>query len=307
MGYGGYSYEAHQAITQKRAALPSQAVFTQRQIHPLMSPIAVKLRESRDSADHPHTTSIVFALDVSGSMGAIPEQIAKKELPGFMKALLAAGVTDPQVLFMALHDCADLSKKAPLQVGQFESTAELIDQWLTWCWLMGGGMSEHESYDLAMFFAARHTKLDSLEKRGKRGYFFMTGDETCYPALKAKWAKEFLGDEVVVGDKHDADLPLAAIVADLRRTYQPFFLVPDPQRGAKVQPFWRQHFGEAAITLGTPEDTCPVAAAAIALTEGVVPSLSAVAEKLAEGGLSPARVARVRTALTPYAATLGKV
>jgi len=106
MGYGGYSYEAHQAITTARSSLPAQQVFTQRECHPLMNPRGVKFRESRDSADHPNTTSVIFALDVSGSMGTIPEQIARKELPTFMKALLDAGVTDPQVLFMAVQDCA---------------------------------------------------------------------------------------------------------------------------------------------------------------------------------------------------------
>ena len=105
MGYGGYSYEAHQAITTARAQLPAQQVFTQRACHPLMDPLNIKLRQSCASANHPNPTSVIFALDVSGSMGTIPEQIARKELPTFMKALLDAGVTDPQVLFMAIQDC----------------------------------------------------------------------------------------------------------------------------------------------------------------------------------------------------------
>src|SRR3954468_11127361 len=106
MGYGSYSYEAHEAIATKRAALPAQQVFSQRKMHPLMDPKGVKFRECRDSPDHPNSIGIVFALDVSGSMGEIPEQIARKELPTFMKALGNAGVADPQVLFMAFQDCA---------------------------------------------------------------------------------------------------------------------------------------------------------------------------------------------------------
>jgi hypothetical protein len=34
MGYGSYSYEAHQAITSSRAATPSQQVFTQKRRAP---------------------------------------------------------------------------------------------------------------------------------------------------------------------------------------------------------------------------------------------------------------------------------
>ena len=295
MGHGHYSYDAHQAITAQRATTPGQQVFSRTMLHPLMDPLGVKFRESRDSADHPNTTSILFALDVSGSMGAIPQQIAKTELPTFMKTLMDTGVTDPQVLFMAFQDCA--GGVAPLQVGQFESTAELMDQWLTWCWLMGGGASEFESYDLALYFAAHHTKLDSLEKRNQKGYLFMTGDEPCYPALKHDWIERFLGDET-----QKADLPLSDVVADVKRSYHTFFLIPDPPRG-KVQPFWARHLGDQAITLGAPEDVCAAAAGIVALNEGAVPSLSALGEKLTALGASSARII---DALGPYAASIGR-
>lgn len=298
MGYGSYSYEAHQAITTARSVLPAQQVFTQRAIHPLMDPLGVKFRESRDSAEHPNTTSIVFALDVSGSMGNIPEQIARKEMPTFMKALLDAGVTDPQVLFMALQDCA--GGVSPLQVGQFETTAELMDQWLTRCWIMGGGASEFESYDLAFYFAANHTKLDCLEKRGKKGYLFMTGDEPCYDQLKAHWVKEF------VGDKLPQNVPLKEVIADCARLYHSFYLVPDPARGQRVARFWRHFLGEQTIVLGSPEDTCPVAAGVVALSEGRVKDLATVGEKLAAGGLPITRVNRVLNAMKPWAETLNK-
>ena len=298
MGHGSYSYEAHQAITAQRAAAPAQQVFSRTQLQPLMDPKGVKFRESRDSAEHPNTTSVIFALDVSGSMGAIPHQIAKRELPTFMKTLLDTGVTDPQVLFMAFQDCA--GGVAPLQVGQFESTAELMDQWLTWCWLMGGGASEFESYDLALYFAAHHTKLDSLEKRGKKGYLFMTGDETCYPSLKAAWVKQFLG----AGPEHD--LPLAQVVSDVKRSYHTFYLIPDPARGQRVQPFWAQHLGDHAITLAAAEDVAAAAAALVALNEGAVSSLDAVGARLSamNAGLN---VPRILGALRAFAASIGKV
>ena len=137
MGFGNYSAEAHEAIIQGRAQLPTQHVFKQTACHNLMNPKGLKVRESRDSAGHPDTTSIVFALDVTGSMGEIPAHLAKQELPHFMKLLLDCKVPDPQVLFMAVGDAT--SDWAPLQVGQFESTAELMDQWLTWSFLEGQG------------------------------------------------------------------------------------------------------------------------------------------------------------------------
>ena len=298
MGFGSYSYDAHQAIATQRAALPAQEVFGQTKLHPLMDPKGVKFRECRDSPDHPNSLGIVFALDVSGSMGEIPEQIARKELPTFMKTLGDAGVPDPQILFMAFQDCA--GGIAPLQVGQFESTAQLMDQWLTWCWLMGGGASEYESYDLAFYFAAHHTKMDCWEKRKKKGYFFMSGDEPCYPSLKAEWVADF------VGDKLPGDVPLDRVIADLEKTFHAFYLIPDPTRGANVSPFWKKFLGERAIVLASPEDTCPVAAGAVALSEGAVPNVGALGVRLKGAGLSADRASRVVAALTPWATSIGK-
>jgi hypothetical protein len=42
MGYGSYSYEAHEAMTRARADKPVQQVFKQTQCHPLMDPHGVK-------------------------------------------------------------------------------------------------------------------------------------------------------------------------------------------------------------------------------------------------------------------------
>ena len=96
MGYGSYSSDAHDAILSERVGAAPQAVFKQSECHPLMNPKGVLARECRDSAEHPHTTAVVFALDVTGSMGAIPRVLATKELPTFMKVLTACDVPDPQ-------------------------------------------------------------------------------------------------------------------------------------------------------------------------------------------------------------------
>src|SRR5215831_2581411 len=99
MGYGNYSHEAHEALVRRRAGFGVEQVFQQRTCHPLMNPRGVKVRESHDSPDHPASLGIVFALDVTGSMGVIPKQLATSELPGFRKTLQACKVQDPQILF----------------------------------------------------------------------------------------------------------------------------------------------------------------------------------------------------------------
>jgi hypothetical protein len=297
MGYGSYSHEAHEAITRSRTNVPREQVFKQQQCHPLMNPFGVKLRESRDSAAHPTSLSIAFALDVTGSMGKIPEFLARRELPTFMRALLDGGVRDPQVLFVAVGDAN--SDRAPLQVGQFESSEREMDQWLTWMFLEGGGGGQgSESYELALYWVARHTAIDCFEKRRKRGYLFMTGDENPYPLVSRAHVKKLTGDEL------EDDLKIAAVVDELQRRYEPFFLIPDQARRPKCERAWRDLLGDHVICMDDAEDTCRVAAGLVGLAEGACQDIDEIAKGLERGGTPPPRVNAVERALTPFAATL---
>ncbi|MEI7894521.1 MAG: VWA domain-containing protein [Myxococcales bacterium] len=298
MGYGGYSYEAHENISAKRTHTPRQQVFTQRACHALMNPKGLRVRECRDSVDHPNSLGIVFALDVTGSMGSIPELLARQELPKFMKILEDCHVADPQILFMAVGDAT--CDRAPLQVGQFETTAELMDQWLTWSFIEGGGGGQNtESYELALYWLAQHTDMDCWRKRQKRGYLFMTGDELPYPYVSRHQV------EAICGDKLDEDIPVAAAVAAVESTFEPFFLIPDLlERRERCEKPWRDLLGAHVLCMESAEDTCYVAAGVLAL--GELQDLDAVAALLTKAGASRARVGSAVRALTPYAATLRK-
>jgi predicted protein tyrosine phosphatase len=299
MGFGFYSHAAHEALLNDRKGAAKEQLFKQAGCHALMNPKGVRARESRDSADHPASLPIVFALDVTGSMDVIPELLARYELPNFMKVLGDAGVTDPQLLFMAVGDAT--SDNAPLQVGQFESTAELMDQWLTWSYLEGGGGGQNtESYELALYFLCEHTDTDSWVKRKKRGYVIMTGDELPYPSVSRHQV------EAIIGDALDEDIPTEAVIATLQESFEPFFLIPDLARRAGCERRWRDLLGDHVICLETPDDTCWVAAGLIALTEHVVPDLSAFADRLLTHDIDRQRVGRIIRSLAPYAASIGR-
>jgi hypothetical protein len=299
MGYGGYSFEAHQAITTARRDVPVQEVFRQRDVHPLMRPQGIKARECRDSTGHPSSLGIVLALDVTGSMGEIPERLAKEELPGLIHLLNEHGVSDPQVLFMAIGDA--FHDKAPLQVGQFESTAELMDQWLTWTWLEGaGGTPGHESYELAFYFAARHLELDCLRLRDQRGYLFVTGDEKPYPQLSRTAVRSVLGDEL------DEDLPLSVVVEEASRAVEPYFLIPDLERRAFCERAWRDLLGDRVICMESAQDTIACIAGIVAIDQGFVKDLDAFARRLGERKHDRQRIGAVVRALTSWAASRGK-
>ncbi len=297
MGYGSYSLDAHRALTTARAAMPREKVFKQAECHPLMNPLGIRVRESRDSDTHPSSLGIVFALDVTGSMGGIPDQLARRDLPTFMKTLMGCGVRDPQVLFMAIGDATH--DRAPLQIGQFESEAELMDQWLTWSFLEGGGGGGgQESYELGLYLAARHTSMDCWEKRGHRGYLFMTGDENPYPRISKAQIAQLVGDEL------DDDIPIETIVAELSVAYEPFFLIPDPRRGRRCETVWRDLLGDHVIQLASPDHTCHASAVLVGLCEGALANIDEAAERLREAGLSRRRVGAIVTALAPFASTL---
>ncbi len=294
MGSGNYSHAAHEALLRGRANLPTQQVFRQVQCHPLMNPKGVRVRESRDSADHPQSLGIVFALDVTGSMGEIPKILATQQLPVFMKILLDCNLSDPQLLFMAVGDA--ISDKAPLQVGQFESTAELMDQWLTWSFLEGGGGgSGQESYELGLYFLAMHTEMDCMVKRKKRGYLFMTGDEVPYPNL----SKHVV--ETIVGDRLDEDLPCEEIVAEVQKSYVPIFLIPDQERARRCERRWRDLLGDHVLVLESPIDVCYAAAGALLLNEGLVSDLKDLEKRLSQAGMPSGRKGAVMRSLTPLA------
>ncbi|MHB8417300.1 MAG: VWA domain-containing protein [Myxococcales bacterium] len=299
MGYGQYSAEAHDAILKGRAKLPMQELFAQTSCHPLMNPKGVLVRECRDAPDHPASLGIAFALDVTGSMGDIPKALATVQLPKFMKLLFDCGIADPQVLFLAVGDA--YSDRAPLQVGQFESTAELMDQWLTRSFLEGGGGgSGEESYELALYFLAQHTEMDCAVKRKKRGYVFVTGDELPYPTLPSAVT------EAVLGDRLDDELKVEEIVAELQKTFCPFFVIPDLARRRRCEQRWRELLGDNVLCLEGPEDTCYVTAGAVALEEGAVADLDRLGAMLTKAGIEKARLAPVLRALTPLADLLGK-
>lgn len=194
MGHGSYSYSGRmkRAVSKGYNTKSAREIFTQQTIKNAMSPEGVVLRESRDSTEHPNSVPIILALDETGSMGTIPHFLVREGLPHMMDKIIKSGVPDPQVLFLGVgdHKC----DRAPLQVGQFESSDELLDQWLTDLYLEGnGGGNGGESYLLAWLFAGRYTESDHFQKRKQKGILFTVGDEPVHNSISANEQRSILG------------------------------------------------------------------------------------------------------------------
>lgn len=205
MGGGSYNFIASKSRSMTYSSRSREEVFSQRHLDPEMDPKKVTIRESRDSEEHPESFPIIIALDETGSMGHIPEKLIKGVFPTIMEKILDAGVPNPQVMFMGIGDSSYLNEEAPLQVGQFESSDELMEKWLTKIYLESrGGGNGHESYPLAWLFAERFIETDSWEKRQVKGVLITIGDEPCQKVLYKEEVNKYLNlhssEDIVVSD-----------------------------------------------------------------------------------------------------------
>ena len=227
-----------------------------------------KIREARDSKEHPNSTPIGVIFDETGSMASVP-RIMQEKLPQLMGLLLRkAYIEDPQILFGAIGDYPN-GEVAPLQIGQFESGIEMDDN-ITHIFLEGsGGGSFEESYQNAMYFFAHRTSCDAWEKRGKKGYLFLIGDETAYPrSTKAELS-------ALIGDGAQGDASLESIVAAVKERWDVFFIIPKGTSHydePKLEAFWKKHLGQNVIKLEDPNAICEVIGAAIGICEGTTTS-----------------------------------
>ena len=278
MGGGSYNLYSRsvRASSEGYETKSAKEIFKSRSINNAMNPYGIVVRESRDSEEHPNSLAIILSLDVTGSMGSIPHHLVKEGLPHIMGTILQRGVPDPQLLFLAVgdHEC----DSSPLQVGQFESSDELLDKWLTDVYLEGGGGgNEGESYLLSWYFAAMHTSIDCLEKRGKKGYLFTVGDEPTLRAVPGSALKNIMG--------LDQTSPFTAedLLAKAREKYHVYHLhIKETRSGSRPETIagWKKLMGENLIEVEKHQDLSKIVAEIICDNEGVETSVSSVEEKI---------------------------
>jgi hypothetical protein len=264
MGSGRWSTDVYEAAERYRTAAGRSAFAYSdegaRTVHPLLDPAKAGVRESRDSAEHPRSTAIAVLFDVTGSMGHVPRQLQAR-LPALFEVLLDRGyATDPQVLFGAIGDAT--CDRVPLQIGQFESDNRMDDDLGRIVLEGGGGGQRTESYELAMYFMARHTDLDCVTKRGRRGYLFIIGDEMPYRTVKPDEVRRVIGDEL------REPIAVEAILAELQDAYDVYFILPAGASYAgdqQILAYWRRLLGSNVIEL----DDLARVSETIALTVGV--------------------------------------
>ncbi len=278
-----FGYTAHLSSMPRSAWRP----------HPTLDPLGVKTRESRDSDEHPESLSIAVMLDVTGSMLEIPRTLQSK-LPELHGLILRKGyVEHPQILFGAVGDAT--CDTVPLQIGQFESDNRMDENLENLVLEGGGGGQKTESYELALYFMARHTSIDCWDKRGKKGYLFMIGDEMAYGKVKKQEVSNLIGNEL------KEDIPISHLVAEAKKRYNVFFILPTgASHGGdeEVLRFWKKLLGQNVVELDDPEAVCETIALAIGMNEESIDLNEGMAH-LEEMGVAASTVGSVSRALTP--------
>ena len=245
MGGGAWTANSWAAYSAQNVVGRSSAqIYKQRTVDSRFDPHGIKIRESRDSDEHPDSTAIIIGLDVTGSMDDILEQVAKKLNVLVREILDRKPVTDPQIMFNAIGDA--VVDRHPFQVTQFESDIRIAEQLTDLYFERGGGGNGFESYPLAWYFAANHTDIDCLNKRGKKGFLFTMGDD-CYPKVLTK-------EQIsrIFGDTVSENIDTAALLNQVNRKYEVFHLVLDREGGwhsgnsSRIEK-WRDLMGERVI------------------------------------------------------------
>jgi hypothetical protein len=289
MGGGSYSFMSRGARVEKEGTLHKSNAenFKSRAVTREMTTVGLTYRESRDSEEHPNSVPIIVALDVTGSMGSVPEHMVKHGLPHMMDGIIKAGNPDPQVLFMGIGD--HVFDRSPLQVGQFESSDELLDKWLMDTYLEGGGGgNDGESYMLAWYFAARHTQLDSMEKRKEKGFLFTIGDEKNLDSVPGPVLEKIMGK----GGQYGTLLNSTHLLEEARKMYHVYHIhIAETHSGKRpdVISHWKEIMGDSLIVVQSSDHVSGIIASIVSKsgsTEGVEDTPDKEKDQADTGGIT---------------------
>lgn len=199
-------------------SMSNQEMFKARKVDKALNPYNV-MRECRDSEEHPETTPVILALDVTGSMGDAAVEVAKKL--NVIMTKLYDKVKDVEFMIMGIGDL--YCDEGSIQISQFESDIRIAEQ-LDKIWFeFGGGGNLSESYTAAWYMGSRHCDLDCW-KRGKKGIIITMGDERLNPCLEEQPLMLQTGDDL------EADVETKNLYAEASEKFDIYHIQVDHRR-----------------------------------------------------------------------------
>lgn len=264
MGYTRWDSSDWATYASTTATKTDSEIFSSTSMNEDLNPLNT-VREARDSDVHPASTPIIVGCDVTASMGIISQKLVREGIGVLFEEILdRKPVTDPQLMVMGIGDVT--CDRSPLQVSQFEADIKCAE-WLEKVYLEGGGGGNRcESYDLAAYYAAFNTSIDSIEKRNKKGYLFTIGDECPPEILTASQINKVIGGA-------QSDMTFAEIVEAVSKSYHYFHIMVEQghymsrdRTGVINQ--WGELMGQNAVPLADYNDLSEVIVSLIEVVEG---------------------------------------
>ncbi|QIG71125.1 hypothetical protein EVB32_018 [Rhizobium phage RHph_TM39] len=274
MGGGRFDTNAYASLSTARTVrtdgtrMHHTEVFKAKVVDSKFSPRSIKIRESVDSETSPNSRPIIVGLDFSGSMGSIAGEMANNQLGKLMENVVGTkAVADPHLLFLGIDDVHASFSSESLQATQFEADIRIAEQLTELKNIGRGGGNGFESYNLAWYFAAYKTKIDSFKKRGKKGLLFTIGDEGVPADLNASHLETVFGSD---------DLPVLSndsLLSTVRQEWDVFHIIAeegDYCRGGSshVSRQWYGLLGNRAILMSDYRYVSDIIVATIAVNEG---------------------------------------
>ena len=266
----------------------AQAVGKTSSMHSSLNPLRWKDENLQCDCQDP----IVFALDVTGSMGDWTKIIYDKMPMFYGQIMMQKYLGDPALSFCAVGDvtCDD----SPLQVSEF-GQGKAIDQLISKMYLEGGGGgNQHESYDLAAHFYATRVDLINCEFP----FFFITGDEGFWEREQGKDIEKVFGQGI-----KEQSIDSKEIWTKLMKVYNVFHIkkpFSDTRQNVTIKKQWVEALGqERVLDIVTPKACIDVMLGAIALTSGTR-DLNGYIEDMKTRGQDAGRIVEVTAALKPY-------
>ena len=247
MGGGSYNFVSASARSTTYKQYSREEVFSNNRLDSEMSIRIKPIRESRDSEEHPESYPIIIGLDVTGSMGFVPEYLIKEAFPTIMARIMEIGIPNPQVCFMAFGD--QTYDRAPIQVGEFESSDELMEKWLRKIYIeQGGGGDGSETPALIWWTALHHVKTDSWEKRHKKGVIITISDEANHA--------ELTNQRILFDHNADKRILTSELLEETREKWEVYHInYKNGYRGvsSKTNDYWNKTLGNDCVHTEHPE------------------------------------------------------
>jgi hypothetical protein len=235
---------------------------------------------------------IVFALDVTGSMGDWTKIIYDKMPMFYGQIMFQNYLKEPSISFCAVGDYT--SDEAPLQISKFGCGSQ-IDDLISNMYLEGGGGGTHyESYELAAYFFNNFYEM----KNSELPFFFITGDESYYEKIQEKYITKVIGKPInenfVISKEIWKQLMLKFNVFLIKKPYD------EERREITILKQWRETLGEERVLMiNNPKACIDVMLGAIALTSGHR-TLETYRQDMINRDQTKERIEEVCNALTLY-------